>query len=224
MHNGGMHATSRLVIVWTSVSLMTVGAAWLALDSALDTATTGSDRVSAFDPSVLGPTAIGGPAGRSSKRASAVPSAVPAPAPDPVVVTRSTGTTWQSRPRDNDSPPAPAGTASPRPPPPSPTPTKPRPTLTASPVKPTRSPEVDPQPDEVVRSVRTDGGRATLGCAKGVVSLRDHVAEVGYDMLAFRKAADAMVVRFVGEGHTSTIYAYLDENRVFRITVQEEDT
>ena len=68
-----MRASSRLVLGWTSVSLVAVAMGWAALDSVIDTETLEPAEVAALDPAVLSPRPSPPPQGTPTASPSTVP-------------------------------------------------------------------------------------------------------------------------------------------------------
>jgi hypothetical protein len=71
--------------------------------------------------------------------------------------------------------------------------------------------------------VKSEGGNATFGFSDDQVYLVDYTTAPGYMAEGERLDAEAIVVRFVGMRHASTIHAYVDGEGVFRVEVFEED-
>jgi len=203
-----VRATSRLVIVWTSISLVAVAVGWAALNSAIDTDSPEQVEVAALDPSVLSPTPSAGSR-----------NALPAPAtPHPSkAANRVVRAGRDTQPRKSDPSPRRTPTSRPAPAPVSPSPKQPDPHRYDEQPPPERVP-----PGETVREVNTQGGTAAIGYSDGGVYLVDSVPEPGYVVQGDRQAADSIVVRFLTFDHASTIYAFVDGAGVFNIKVVEE--
>jgi hypothetical protein len=197
---GDVRATSRLVLVWTGVTLVSVGVAWLGLLAALGPATTTPASVSAFDPEKLKVTPTLKP-----------PTTSPPASPKP---------TRPAKPKPPKSKPGgggqPGGKTPSRPTSPSPAPTTGSPSPTGS-----APPGDGGEPGTEVRSVQTDGGSATVAVTDGRVTLRDYDPEPGFEAQGFRKSADSIVIQFFGDGHVSSVHAFLDESSALRTSVIE---
>lgn len=210
MHNGWMRASSRLVLGWSSISLVAVAIGWAALDSVIETETPEPTEVAALDPSVLSPSPSPPPA-----TPAVLPTSV---APSPSKAAR----VVQPATRPAPPPSRPSTPASPIP----------RPSPSTSPAQ--GDPETDsrdsPEPpndqptDEVVRTVKTEGGTATIGFTDSQVYLVDYTSAPGYMAQGERRDAESIVVRFIGVRHASTIHAYVDGEGTFRVNVVEEGT
>ncbi len=206
-HNGVVRATSRLVLVWTSISLVAVAVGWAALDSAIGTGNPEPAEVAALDPSVLAPS----PPAPSATTGKPLPDPKASPSKAARAVT-STGR--RSRPRSTPDP-----TKSPV------FPTMP-PTPSASPSfeqdEPTSEPNNRAGPGEIVREVDTDGGSATIRFSEVSVHLLDYEVMPGYTVSGTREAEDYIIVRFLSSYRASTIHAYVDGDGTFRVKIIEE--
>jgi hypothetical protein len=208
MHNGGVRASSRLVLVWTSISLVAVAVAWAALRSAIDTSPQDPAEVAALDPSIL----IAKPTFK--------PSAPPAVLPRPTASKAAQHVTRAGR-----------GTAQ-RVTTPSPTP-KPR-TLRAGPA-PTPNPAGDTaslppelpsrqnSPMDIVRDFHAVGGDVTIGFSAGHVYLIKYQPTAGYETVKQPSTELAIGVSFVSPKHVSTISAYVEDDGTYHAKVVEED-
>jgi hypothetical protein len=208
MHNGGVRASSRLVLVWTSISLVAVAVAWAALSSAIETSPPEPGEVAALDPSIL----------------------IPKPSPKPI-------TPATALPRPTASKAAQAvtragrGTAQ-RTTTPSPTPT-PR-ILRAAPAPspypagdtvslPPELPDRQNSPMDIVRDFHSAGGDATVRFSDGHVYLVSYQPAAGYDTAKQPGTELAIAVSFVSPQHTSTISAYVDADGTYHAKIIEED-
>jgi hypothetical protein len=203
-----MRASSRLVLGWTSISLVAVAIGWAALDSVIDTETLEPTEVAALDPAVLSPSPTAPPATPAASPSSVAPS----PSKAAPVVQRAT--------RSASPSPRPSMPASPIP--------RPSPSTSPVPGDPENDgrhgpePPTDQSPDDVVRTVKTEGGTATIGFSGDQVYLLDYTTVPGYMAQGERVDAESIVVRFIGMRHTSTIHAYVDGEGTFHVKVIEE--
>jgi hypothetical protein len=209
MHNGWMRASSRLVLGWTSISLVAVAIGWAALDSVIETETQEPVDVAALDPAVLSPSP---PAQGPSHTPAALPRTV---APSPTKTKRVVQPANRRAPR--------------RTPLPTPASPLPRPSSSPSP-EPGEpggegrgpSPPSNQSPDEVVRTVKTEGGTATVAYFGSQVYLVDYTTAPGFVAQGERMDAESITVRFIGILHSSTVHAYVDGEGTFRVKVYEE--
>jgi hypothetical protein len=204
-----VRASSRLVLVWTSISLVAVAVGWSALDSAIGTGSPEQAEVAALDPSVLAPS----PRFSASSTPTALPARLTASPSKAAVKRADRRTPPRTTPEpDRSASPRPAG-----PPPASPSPSHrrgdPRSNL----------PPGQDQPDEAVRDVATEGGSATVGYSDDQVYLLDYAPRPGFQVQGSRLAHDYIVVRFLARSHASTIYAFVDSAGAFRVKVVEEN-
>lgn len=207
MHNGIVRASSRLVLVWTSVSLTAVAVGWAALSSAVSPGGGGQTEVAALDPSILSPSVTPKP----SASPTALPSSVP---PSPGKAARTVPEKYQQ--------PRAAVTTGP--------PTRPvtRPNLSPSTPPPavgdTRGqPERADAPD-YVRHVNCQGGLADIAFTGTQVYLADYTPSAGFTVDGKRESPSSIVVRFVGPRHVSTVHAYVDGDGAYHVDIQEEVT
>ena len=210
MHNGGVRASSRLVLVWTSISLVVVAVAWAALGSAIQTGSPDPTEVAALDPSMLRP------APTPTAKATTTPKALPSPTPS------------KAAQAVNRADRGAQGRQATTPPPSRRTPT-PRPSAsTSSPIEePAGSypqvPNRQDTPMEVVRELNSIGGIATVGFADGLVYLLEYHESKGYAP-ELTQAATSVVMRFTSQHHVSTIRAYVDSAAgTYHATIVEED-
>ncbi|MBG6137938.1 hypothetical protein [Longispora fulva] len=114
---------------------------------------------------------------------------------------------------------------------PSPTPTPTNPSPPTNKTTPTAEATVGPNrattaPTSTAPKLRTataSGGQAMFYYTAGQVDLLDLSPCYGYSYEAYRLENDYIVVRFVGYGHVSTIYAYWSKSRQPTLSVYEED-
>jgi hypothetical protein len=204
-----VRATSRLVLVWTSISLVAVAVGWAALGSAIGTGSPEPVEVAALDPSVLAPSPP-----QVSSAPTALPSSVmPSPRAGDAVVTRTGRRTKPKPTRTPSSTPTPPASPSSTP---SPAASEP------SPDAPHRHDPRDRPPDEVVREVDTECGSATIGYSGDRVYLLDYEPAPGHATQGDRRADDYIVVRFLSRTRSSTIHAFVDGEGALRTEVFEE--
>jgi hypothetical protein len=212
MHNGVVRASSRLVLVWTSISLAAVAVGWAGLSSAIDTGTTEPAEVAALDPSILAPKqAVKAPprAPAGLPTATSSPSKAAQQVSRPGAQPRRTGPaspTVPSQPRRNPA----------------------RPTPTVGPTGSTGEDEITAPPAaptleyDVVRDVSTAGGTARIGFSDGRVYLLAYDPRPGFETQDVRTSDDSIELRFAAARHVSTLHAYVDSARSYRVSVVEE--
>jgi len=210
MHNGVVRASSRLVLVWTSISLVAVAVGWAGLSSAIDTGTTEPAEVAALDPSILAP-----------KQAGKSPPRAPAGLPD---ASSSPSRAAQQRPSGQPRRTGPASPTVPSQPKRGPV----RPTPTVGPTSSTGVDEITAPPAErtleydVVRDVSTAGGTARIGFSDGRVYLLAYDPRPGFETQGVRTTDESIELRFAAARHVSTLHAYVDSARSYRVSVVEE--
>jgi len=206
MHNDGVRASSRLVLVWTSISLVAVAVAWAALSSAIQPPSE-PPEVAALDPGMLSP--------KSPAKISPTVKSLPSP-------TASKATRPVTRARR-----AADGNGANASPPPSKRPT-PRPTVvTSTPVIEAGkdSPDLPGRqnvPMEIVREVHATGGDATLGFSDGQVYLLSYEANPGFAPQNRETADGSVLMTFISAQHISTVRGYVDRTGTYHASIVEE--